>query len=216
MGRLTLNVLLSFAQFEREVTGERIRDKIAASKKKGMWMGGVVPLGYDLLDHQLIVNPVEADRVKRDLQSVPVRKDVFRACRAISRGTASAVRRVSANRASRRVATLFRVEHSTGCCKIGPTSARSCIKPPRIQASMLPSSIRSCGIGCRLKFKANVQAERTRPRATEKSLLTELLFDEDGNRFTPSHSHKKGRRYRYYITHAFNKKRKTSGSGRGD
>src|ERR1700676_4482060 len=64
MGRLTLNVLLSFAQFEREVTGERIRDKIAASKKKGMWMGGVPPLGYDVKDRQLVINPVEADVVK--------------------------------------------------------------------------------------------------------------------------------------------------------
>ena len=60
MGRLTLNVLLSFAQFEREVTGERIRDKIAASKRKGMWMGGVIPLGYDLKDRLLIINPEEA------------------------------------------------------------------------------------------------------------------------------------------------------------
>src|SRR5579859_1776463 len=65
MRRLTLNVLLSFAQFEREVTGERIRDKIAASKRKGMWMGGVVPLGYELRDRQLIVQPAEAERVQR-------------------------------------------------------------------------------------------------------------------------------------------------------
>src|SRR5271167_58597 len=64
MGRLTLNVLLSFAQFEREVTGERIRDKIAASKKKGMWMGGVVPLGYDLKGRQLVVNPKDAKIVQ--------------------------------------------------------------------------------------------------------------------------------------------------------
>ena len=56
MGRLTLNMLLSFAQFEREVTGERIRDKIAASKKKGMWMGGLPPLGYDIDDRKLVVN----------------------------------------------------------------------------------------------------------------------------------------------------------------
>jgi site-specific DNA recombinase len=60
MGRLTLNVLLSFAQFEREVTGERIRDKIAASKKKGMWMGGMPPLGYDVKNRQLVVNDAEA------------------------------------------------------------------------------------------------------------------------------------------------------------
>src|SRR5204863_3412659 len=64
MGRLTLNVLLSFAQFEREVTGERIRDKIAASKKKGMWMGGNVPLGYAVRDHKLVIVPGEADTVR--------------------------------------------------------------------------------------------------------------------------------------------------------
>src|SRR5438552_6033175 len=64
MGRLTLNVLLSFAQFEREVTGERIRDKIAASKKKGMWMGGLPPLGYECRDHKLIVVDSEADTVQ--------------------------------------------------------------------------------------------------------------------------------------------------------
>jgi len=64
MGRLTLNVLLSFAQFEREVTGERIRDKIAASKKKGMWMGGIVPLGYDASERTLVVNAAEAETVR--------------------------------------------------------------------------------------------------------------------------------------------------------
>src|SRR6202165_5674451 len=65
MGRLTLNVLLSFAQFEREVTGERIRDKIAASKKKGMWMGGNVPLGYDANERTLVINTAEAETVRR-------------------------------------------------------------------------------------------------------------------------------------------------------
>jgi site-specific DNA recombinase len=64
MGRLTLNVLLSFAQFEREVTGERVRDKIAASKAKGMWMGGRVPSGYDLRERRLYINPVEAEQVR--------------------------------------------------------------------------------------------------------------------------------------------------------
>ena len=64
MGRLTLNVLLSFAQFERELAGERIRDKFAASRRKGMWMGGTVPLGYDVKDRKLVVNEEEADRVR--------------------------------------------------------------------------------------------------------------------------------------------------------
>ena len=77
MGRLTLNVLLSFAQFEREVTGERIRDKIAASKKKGIWMGGPVPLGYEVIDRKLVAVPEEAERVRRimrrylEVRSVP-------------------------------------------------------------------------------------------------------------------------------------------------
>ena len=65
MGRLTLNILLSFAQFEREVIGERIRDKVAASKARGMWMGGKVPLGYDVRDRKLVVNEAEAARVRR-------------------------------------------------------------------------------------------------------------------------------------------------------
>ena len=64
MGRLTLNVLLSFAQFEREVTSERIRDKIAASKRKGLWVGGMAPLGYDTKDRKITVNEAEAERVR--------------------------------------------------------------------------------------------------------------------------------------------------------
>ena len=69
MGRLTLNVLLSFAQFEREVTSERIRDKIAASKRKGLWVGGMVPLGYDTKDRKITVNEAEADRVRTIFRS---------------------------------------------------------------------------------------------------------------------------------------------------
>ena len=70
MGRLTLNILLSFAQFEREVIGERIRDKIAASRQKGMWMGGYVPLGYDVKDRKLVVNEAEAAIVRVDLRAL--------------------------------------------------------------------------------------------------------------------------------------------------
>ncbi len=76
MGRLTLNMLLSFAQFEREVTGERIRDKIAASKPKGMWMGGVPPLGYDVKDRKLVINEHEADTVRHIFHRYAVLKSV--------------------------------------------------------------------------------------------------------------------------------------------
>jgi site-specific DNA recombinase len=91
MGRLTLNVLLLFAQFEREVTGERIRDKIAASKKKGMWMGGYPPLGYDVKDRKLVVNETEAETVRyifrryRELRSVRLLKEHLDAAGIISK-----------------------------------------------------------------------------------------------------------------------------------
>jgi site-specific DNA recombinase len=80
MGRLTLNVLLSFAQFEREVTGERIRDKIAASKRKGMWMGGLVPLGYDVRNRRLVINDAEAQTIRTIFDGAfgpPRRADAF-------------------------------------------------------------------------------------------------------------------------------------------
>lgn len=70
MGKLTLNILLSFAQFEREVTGERIRDKISASKKKGMWMGGIVPLGYDVIEKKLLPNPEETKTINYILNPI--------------------------------------------------------------------------------------------------------------------------------------------------
>ncbi len=79
MGRLTLNVLLSFAQFEREVTAERIRDKIAASKKKGMWMGGMVPLGYNAAGRTLEINEEEAETV-RSLYTQSCGKERRHAC----------------------------------------------------------------------------------------------------------------------------------------
>ena len=94
MGRLTLNVLLSFAQFEREVTGERIRDKIAASKRKGMWMGGRVPLGYDLKDRKLIVNLAEAKQVQ----------EIFRAYLEVG-----CVRKLRAHLEQRRVLSKLRI-----------------------------------------------------------------------------------------------------------
>ncbi|MGI4880523.1 MAG: recombinase family protein [Janthinobacterium lividum] len=92
MGRLTLNVLLSFAQFEREVTGERIRDKIAASKKKGMWMGGPVPLGYDVRDRKLVVNETEADTVRHIFGRYVELGSIVRAVDALSRNATKITR----------------------------------------------------------------------------------------------------------------------------
>ena len=98
MGRLTLNMLLSFAQFEREVTGERIRDKIAASKQKGMWMGGYPPLGYDVADRKLVINEAEAETVRHifrryaELKSVRALKEELDATGIVSKPRRSGMR----------------------------------------------------------------------------------------------------------------------------
>ncbi len=132
MGRLTLNVLLSFAQFEREVTGERIRDKIAASKRKGMWMGGNLPLGYDVKDRQLIVNESEADTVKY----------LFRRYELSARSGHPAAATPGAGQA------IVGVPCTT-CCAIPFTWAASPIAVRPMPASIRASCRRICGIGCR-------------------------------------------------------------------
>ena len=114
MGRLTLNVLLSFAQFEREVTGERIRDKIAASKKKGMWMGGVVPLGYDVDDRKLVVNPAEAETV-RTVFDLYRRLGTIGRCRRKRTASGSAPRRANPTMAAAPAAHRSVPAISTSC-----------------------------------------------------------------------------------------------------
>ena len=139
MGRLTLNILLSFAQFEREVTGERIRDKIAASKKKGMWMGGQPPLGYDVKDRKLVVNEHEAETVRHifrrylELKSVRLLKADLDA-----QGIVSKAR--TASDGSRTAASRSRGVRSISCCRTGSIAARSCTRTRAIPASTRPSS----------------------------------------------------------------------------
>jgi DNA invertase Pin-like site-specific DNA recombinase len=201
MGRLTLNVLLSFAQFEREVTGERIRDKIAASKRKGMWMGGVVPLGYDLKDRHLIVNPEEAERVRTIFRSylaegcvsslqIYLEKNNIRSKKRLSKtGNASGDQVFSRG-------TLYQMLQNR--IYLGEITHKGASYPgqhPGIIDQALWDRVQ-------LQLNDNLQGERSRPRVTSKSILTGLLYDDTGNRFTPSHANKKGRRYRYYISEA--------------
>jgi site-specific DNA recombinase len=199
MGRLTLNVLLSFAQFEREVTGERIRDKIAASKRKGMWMGGRVPLGYDLKDRKLIVNPAEAKQVE----------EIFRAYLEVG-----CVRKLSAHLEQRRVLSKLRISpsgqeagggsHSRGALYkllanriyIGEIFHKGNSYPGEHKAIIdreLWESVRG-------RLAGNHRARRNRTNASEASLLSGLIFDQDGCLYTPSHAVKKGKRYRYYVS----------------
>ena len=144
MGRLTLNVLLSFAQFEREVTGERIRDKIAASKQKGMWMGGFVPLGYDVCDRRIVIDQGEAETVRyifrryRELGCVRLLKEDLTAEGSFPSGELPRI--VSSQAAAR-----SRGVHFTRCSRIRFTSVRSVTKASAIPVSTKRSWIEQCG-----------------------------------------------------------------------
>ena len=164
MGRLTLNVLLSFAQFEREVIGERIRDKIAASKKKGMWMGGVPPLGYRAQDRKLIVVDSEAEVVRAifrrytELCSVRLLQEELEARGITTRSRMSALGRMKAASHSRAV-------RSTSYCRTLSIAARSFTMGNPIPANMSRSSISRCGMRLRLSSPA------TPPSATPAPAL---------------------------------------------
>jgi site-specific DNA recombinase len=200
MGRLMLNVLLSFAQFEREVTGERIRDKIAASKQKGMWMGGRVPLGYDLRDRKLYINAVEAERVreifsqylllgcvsalKEHLDKGPIRSKVR-----ISGG-----RQTGGERFSR--GALYRILGNH--LYVGEIEHKKNVYRGEHEAII----DRNVWDQVQKQLEENQQGAQTRIRSTKGSLLTGILFDEEGNRLTPTHALKNGKRYRYYTSQA--------------
>ena len=201
MGRLTLNVLLSFAQFEREVTGERIRDKIAASKKKGMWMGGNVPLGYDASERTLVINPAEAETVRRifalylDLGCVRRVKDeadrlgLRTKCSTSANGTERGGKAFSRGH----LYTLLSNPIYTG--RIAHKGEYHIGQHPALIDDETWTAVRN-------QLAANTGDHRRRAKAAEPSLLTGLLVDARGERLTPSHAVKKGRRYRYYISAA--------------
>jgi DNA invertase Pin-like site-specific DNA recombinase len=205
MGRLTLNVLLSFAQFEREVTGERIRDKIAASKRKGMWMGGFVPLGYDLKDRLLLLNPTEANQVK-EIYHAYLRLGCVTKLQAYleQTGIRSKKRISSGGRASGggiySRGALSQILHNR--LYLGEIEHRGASFPGQ-HTAIIDQSLWDL---VQENFQSNLQAARKRPRTTEQSLLIGLLYDQNGNRFTPSHTNKRDRRYRYYVSQAVIKK----------
>jgi site-specific DNA recombinase len=220
MGRLTLNVLLSFAQFEREVTGERIRDKIAASKRKGMWMGGVVPLGYELRDRQLSIQPAEAERVQQIFRAYLEQGCVSKLRTYLEQQGIRSKQRISRNgRASGGVVfsrgALYQMLQNR--IYLGEITHKDKSFPgqqPAIIEQELWDRVQA-------RMQANLQGGRKRPRSTEKSLLAGLVCDGEGNRFTPTHANKRGKRYRYYCSRALLKKngRKTAGpatTGAGD
>ncbi len=198
MGRLTLNVLLSFAQFEREVTGERIRDKIAASKKKGMWMGGYAPLGYDIVDRKLVINPTEAeivrDMYRRYLKLGCVRrlKEDLDRCSIHSKTRKSSLRPGGCS--FTRGALYHLLSSPTyigqirfkGVCH--PGQHAGIIDPP------LWDEVQQ-----RMAGKRDGLVKHS--RKTDPCPLAGKLFDAaSGERLVPVHTLKKGRRYRYYVS----------------
>lgn len=197
MGRLTLNILLSFAQFEREVTGERIRDKIAASKRRGMWMGGNVPLGYDVKERKLIVNPEEAKSVRR-IFSLYLEADSVRGLmvhlgeegvRSKVRGGASG-RRSGGSSFSR--GALYKILNNR--IYLGEISHKGQCHPGE-HGSIIS---RQLWDQVQARLRADNQGRRLGVKVESPSLLTGLIGDGDGNKLTASHTVKSGRRYRYY------------------
>jgi len=197
MGRLTLNVLLSFAQFEREVTGERIRDKIAASKKKGMWMGGPVPLGYDLSNRQLVINPAEAETVRgifarylevtsvTDLQ-VELEHSGVRTKRRIT----SSGREVGGFVLSR--GALYHLLSSP--LYIGKTAHKGTLYDGMHQAIIDQETWDRS----RELLHENTVKRRRGKNLSSGRMLHGKLASEEGRFYTPTHSAKGGRRYFYY------------------
>jgi site-specific DNA recombinase len=201
MGRLTLNVLLSFAQFEREVTGERIRDKIAASKKKGMWMGGNVPLGYDASERTLVVNSAEAETVRRIFALYRELGCVRRVKEEADRLGLRTKCRTAANGAERGGKPFSRGHLYT--LLSNPIYTGQIAHKGELYPGQHPALIddESWSI-VRDQLAANTSNHRRRAKAAEPSLLAGLLVDARGERLTPSHAVKKGRRYRYYVSAA--------------
>ncbi|MDX1485587.1 MAG: recombinase family protein [Alphaproteobacteria bacterium] len=198
MGRLTLNVLLSFAQFEREVTAERIRDKIAASKKKGMWMGGAVPLGYDAKDRKLVINHMEADTVRTLYQLYLEKGNVREVTEEANRRGLRTKRRDDLHprmRGGRPFSRGHIYRILSNPIYIGRIAHKkesySGLHPPIIGLALWEKT--------QALLKSNRVQRRNGTNASDPSPLAGKLFDDLGNAFTPSHATKRGRRYRYYI-----------------
>lgn len=194
MGRLTLNVLLSFAQFEREVTAERIRDKIAASRRKGLWTGGPPPLGYDNIDKKLVVNAAEAAIVSsiydRYLKSGDILA-IIAAGRELGWTTKPRFNDKGGKPLSR--GTIYHILANP--VYAGLMRQAEDLHPGEHQAIVT----RDLWGKVQTKRKANTQWSG--PKRTVTSPLAGKLF-ADGGRLTPSHASKGGKRYRYYISHA--------------
>jgi site-specific DNA recombinase len=188
MGRLTLNVLLSFAQFEREVIGERIRDKIAASRKRGMWMGGVVPLGYVVKDRKLIINETEAELVR----------SIFRGFVKLGSGT-KLVRQLAQENVRNRYGKLIDkgalYKMLNNRTYVGEAVHKGTAYPGEHKAIV----DRALWDKVHAVLQESPRKRANRTRVQSPALLKGLIFGPNGVPMTPTHTRRKGKLYRYYI-----------------
>ena len=200
MGRLTLNVLLSFAQFEREVTSERIRDKIAASKRKGLWVGGMAPIGYDTKDRKITVNQIEAERVRTIFRSYLKLGSLNLLMADLrKRGITSKLRSLKTGKSVGGIpftrgplAYLLRNRFYIG---------EVVFKGEVLQGEQQPIVDRAMFDAVQAKLDEQNNSHNTN-RMKSAALLTGRLFDDRGNRMSPSHARKRGIKYRYYLSSA--------------
>lgn len=210
MGRLTLNVLLSFAQFEREVTGERIRDKFSASKKKGMWMGGTPPLGYDIVDRQLIVNKEEAERVNLLFERYLALGNVIDVVQEMDRKRIRNKQWVS-KKGNRCGGTPFQRGPLYALLQnrlyLGKIEFKGNIyegEHEGIVSQELWDAVQK-------SLENNRREHSEAKNRKERKLLEGILFDSNGHALTPTYCIKKGnRRYPYYVSAPFIGSRKSS------
>jgi DNA invertase Pin-like site-specific DNA recombinase len=208
MGRLTLNMLLSFAQFEREVTAERIRDKIAASKKKGLWMGGIPPLGYDVKDEKLVVNDVEAETIRHiyrryvALGSVHALRDEMARDRVVSKRRRNRHGRETGGKPLARGALYLMLNNRLYRGEITHKGASYPGQHQPIIEAELWDQVQA-------RLATNRVARKTGARAMQPSLLAGLVHDHQGNRLIPTHANKNGTRYRYYVSQPLIKQRRS-------
>ncbi|CCV15563.1 recombinase family protein [Mesorhizobium sp. STM 4661] len=212
MGRLTLNVLLSFAQFEREVTAERIRDKIAASKKKGMWMGGVVPLGYRVEDRKLVIDETEAQTVRHlfdrylTLKSVRDLVDEVASDGLLTRSRQRKDGSVAVTMPFGR-GNLYHLLSNP--IYIGKIRHKDQVYDGEHEPIVTSATFEEA----QALLASQAPRRRSESNVTQPHLLTGLLFDEAGEKLRSVYANKQGVRYRYYISKQFVDQRRNGSDG---
>jgi site-specific DNA recombinase len=201
MGRLTLNMLLSFSQFEREITAERIRDKIAASKAKGLWMGGRPPLGYDGLGRKLVVNAEEADLVRHVFQRYLELGSVLTLTADLKKRDIRSKRWT--NKQGALVGGAFFSRGALYHLLANPVYRGAIRHGKLLYENAHPAIIdEAVWEAVRAKLDANVPDLPSTPRLAATNLLRGVLFDDQGHPMRTVHSTRRGQRYRYYVSAA--------------